>query len=131
MKSRYLLLFVLTLAGACSSGGLRDTVYGRRGDVVVVRDDDDNGKTKVRGPRALHVPKGHYPPPGQCRLWHAGRPPGHQPAPTSCRSLMGRVPAGAFVLYNAKAYDMDHDWRHERKNGRRDVPEIIISLSRG
>jgi hypothetical protein len=131
MKRAYLWLIALTALSACSSGGLRETVYGRRGDVVVVN--DDGGKqAKSRGPRALHVPRGHYPPAGQCRLWYEGRPPGHQPRPTSCSSLVGRVPAGAFVLYNARAYDMDHDWRREKKNGSRDVPDIIISLrSRG
>src|SRR5262245_46657821 len=29
-----------------------------------------------------HVPPGHYPPAGMCRVWIDGVPPGHQPAPT-------------------------------------------------
>src|SRR5215470_16017882 len=35
-------------------------------------------------PRRLHVPPGHYPEPGYCRLWYPGRPPGHQPTAFAC-----------------------------------------------
>jgi hypothetical protein len=59
--------------------------------VVVEREDDD------RGP--LKVPPGHYPPPGQCRLWFPGRPPGHQPHPGPCGRVEQEAPAGAWVLY--------------------------------
>jgi hypothetical protein len=31
-----------------------------------------------------HIPPGHYPPPGECRVWIPGRPPGHQPPPVKC-----------------------------------------------
>ena len=49
------------------------------------------------GPRRLaRVPRGHYPPPGQCRVWHPGRPPGHQPPPTDCQSLVGAPGAGGL-----------------------------------
>ncbi len=39
------------------------------------------------GPRHYappHIPAGHLPPPGECRVWFYDRPPGHQPPPTSC-----------------------------------------------
>ena len=53
----------------------------------------------VRGPAAsLGIPPGHYPPPGQCRVWLPGRPPGHQPRPVKCNSV-GEVPLGAWVLH--------------------------------
>jgi hypothetical protein len=35
-------------------------------------------------PRHVHIPPGHYPPPGHCRVWYSGRPPGHQPPPFRC-----------------------------------------------
>jgi hypothetical protein len=55
---------------------------------------------KPVGPVAtLKIPPGHYPAPGQCRVWYPGRPPGHQPAPIPCRFLQGDVPLGAWVLY--------------------------------
>jgi hypothetical protein len=79
--------------------------------------------------RTLKVPKGHHPPPGQCRLWFSGRPPGRQPRPTKCESLRGNVPSGAFILYNDKAWDTDYDWaRHSRRN-RSEVPSMIVRLT--
>lgn len=44
----------------------------------------------------LHIPPGHYPPPGECRIWYPDRPPGHQPPPGNCR----RVPHGAWVIHH-------------------------------
>jgi hypothetical protein len=42
----------------------------------------------------LRIPPGHYPPPGECRLWYPDRPPGHQPPPGRCHP----VPPGAWVI---------------------------------
>ena len=42
----------------------------------------------------LHIPKGHYPPPGECRVWYPDRPAGHQPPPGKC----GRIPPGAWLI---------------------------------
>lgn len=42
----------------------------------------------------LRIPPGHYPPPGECRLWYPDRPPGHQPPPGQCHP----VPPGAWVI---------------------------------
>lgn len=95
---------------------------GRSGDVVVVGHE-------TRAPRALgHVPPGHYPPPGSCRLWFPGRPPGHQPPPTRCGALVGRVPHGAFVLYNDRAWDADYDWRRYEQSHPGTVPQIILEV---
>jgi tetratricopeptide (TPR) repeat protein len=46
----------------------------------------------------ITIPRGHWPPPGQCRIWFADRPPGHQPPPGSCKKLRKRVPPGAFLM---------------------------------
>jgi hypothetical protein len=91
-KSVYaaLVLFVGTgLQAACAP--TVHTRVPRAARVVVVSDDEDRSQ--------LRVPPGHYPPPGQCRLWYPGRPPGHQPQPASCRSLERSAPAGSWVLY--------------------------------
>jgi hypothetical protein len=59
---------------------------------------DEGGKGKGKGwrggyergepprPHGRHYrpPRGHAPPPGECRLWYPGRPPGHQPPPFRC-----------------------------------------------
>ena len=58
----------------------------------------------VPGPRgaapaaAPHVPPGHLPPPGSCRIWFPDRPPGHQPPPGPCEVLRGQVPPGAWLI---------------------------------
>lgn len=86
----------------------------------------------VRGPRRLEgVPRGHYPPPGKCRVWYPNRPPGHQPPPTDCHRLAGmRLEPGAFVLHGDQAYDAGYDWREEdrRRPGTvsRDILDILF-----
>ena len=131
-------LAVLGLMG-CASGGFPVVVGDPRPDVVVVDDDrdypegrgrgrgrDDDG---YRGYRSLHVPRGHNPPRGACRVWFEGRPPGRQPRAMRCDQLYGRVPYGAFILYNGNAWDADYDWyRHERRY-RGSVPRIIVQLT--
>lgn len=90
-----------------------------------------NANAKARGPRKLNgVPPGHYPKPGECRLWYSGKPPGQQPKPQSCASLRGRVPAGAFVLYGGNAWDADYDWVAEARRDRTAVPEVILDILR-
>lgn len=54
----------------------------------------------VQGPVAsLGVPPGHFPPPGQCRIWVQGVPPGKQADCVPCNSIDGKIPVGALVLY--------------------------------
>ncbi|HYG55702.1 MAG TPA: hypothetical protein VD965_10450 [Burkholderiales bacterium] len=45
-----------------------------------------------------NIPKGHYPPPGKCRVWYPDRPPGQQPPPGECSELRHRVPPGALLV---------------------------------
>jgi len=47
---------------------------------------------------SVHVPPGHMPPPGQCRIWFPARPPGHQSPPGDCHELRYRVPSGAVLV---------------------------------
>jgi hypothetical protein len=61
----------------------------------------------------FHIPPGHMPPPGSCRIWFPGRPPGHQPAPGSCRVLSRQVPRGAYLIAN------DRRWSYGELNDRR------------
>ncbi|WP_033049742.1 tetratricopeptide repeat protein [Pseudomonas sp. GM21] len=46
----------------------------------------------------VEIPRGHWPPPGKCRIWFPDRPPGHQPAPGKCKKLRDRVPLGAYLV---------------------------------
>lgn len=129
-------LAVLGLMG-CASGGYPVVIGEPRPDVVVVGDDDDYGRERgnrgrgrggYRGYRTLHVPPGHYPPRGACRVWYAGRPPGHQPRATSCQRLYGRAPYGAFILYNGNAWDADYDWYGHERRYRNSVPRVILQI---
>jgi hypothetical protein len=58
---------------------------------------DESGKGQWRGSygwqgdgyalryrQATRIPRGHLPPPGECRVWRPGVPPGHQPPPFRC-----------------------------------------------
>lgn len=84
-------------------------------------------------PEKLGVPRGHLPPPGECRVWHPGDPPGHQPAPGKCDDLSGRVGPGDWLLYRPStreevvevtAYDRSSPgvriaiWIYDFKSGR-------------
>lgn len=82
------------------------------------------------GPRQLAgVPRGHYPPPGECRIWYPNRPAGHQPPPVDCRSLAGiRLEPGAFILHGDQAYDAEYDWRQEERRRPGSVARDILDI---
>lgn len=60
----------------------------RPGDGVAVRADG----------RSFRIPPGHYPPPGQCRIWNPDRPPGLQSPPGPCERLERQVPRGSYLV---------------------------------
>jgi hypothetical protein len=60
-----------------------------------------------------HIPPGHMPPAGLCRIWYDGVPPGRQPAPVDCRTAERRVPRNGRVVYGAR-----DDWRRDRRDDR-------------
>jgi hypothetical protein len=84
-------------------------------------------RVAVPAPRSVHVPPGHYPKSGLCRVWHPGRPPGQQPKPFRCRPVS--VPAGAFILYDGVAWDGDYDWRAHARRRPGSVPRVIVEMS--
>jgi hypothetical protein len=45
---------------------------------------DDGPRRSRERQRAERIPRGHLPPPGECRTWYRGVPPGHQPPPYRC-----------------------------------------------
>lgn len=47
----------------------------------------------------VDIPKGHYPPPGECRLWYPERPAGQQPPPFKCGDA---VPPGAWLIHHPR-----------------------------
>lgn len=126
MRAIYLLAGSALLFAGCSTrsvGGV--PIPGPDGDVVVVREEGRGGDVYARSAR---VPPGHYPPPGECRIWYMGRPPGQQPPPGRCDSFIGRVPYGAFLLYNDKEWDTQYDWRRESARRPGSVPDIVLRI---
>lgn len=65
---------------------------------VVVTSPRGGGVHHGAPPAKLHIPKGHYPPPGSCRIWVPGVPPGQQSPPGNCAELQRRVPPGAVLV---------------------------------
>ena len=49
-------------------------------------------------PAHFDIPKGHMPPPGECRIWFPEMPPGQQPPPGDCYELERQVPPGAVLV---------------------------------
>lgn len=58
-----------------------------------------------RGYTRLDISKGHYPSPGECRVWYPDRPPGQQPPPVRCGS---GAPAGAWLIEHPQDLPPDH-----------------------
>lgn len=106
----------------------------RDGGVVVIGGEGEaqrDGRGQGGGEYARspgEVPPGHYPPPGECRIWYVNRTPGHQPPPARCESLVGRVPFGAFLLYNDKAWDTEYDWRAQERRRPGSVPDVVLRI---
>lgn len=71
------------------------------GTIIIHREDsghDTPGHHKDDPGHHPHIPPGHLPPPGECRIWYPDRPAGHQPPPGSCSELKHQVPKGAWFI---------------------------------
>jgi hypothetical protein len=77
----------------------------------------------AHGKDKFHVPPGHQPPAGKCRIWFPDRPPGHQPPVGDCRVLSRRVPRGAWLLGRDRSWSYDdvRDARYRRGGFRHNV----------
>lgn len=114
---------------------MRDTVRIVVHDTVRVGGDDGHGRGEREGeghgrhtrPSTTMIPPGQYPPAGLCRLWIVGPPPGQQARPAACDAL-GTIPAGAFILFNGKAWDADYDWSTDPDAAH--VPPEILAIAR-
>jgi hypothetical protein len=82
-----------------------------------------DGRNHDHGHASIHMPPGHMPPAGRCRIWFPDRPPGHQPPPGDCRTLSRQVPRGAHLIGYGRRWDYDElsDYRYRRRvfDGRR------------
>jgi hypothetical protein len=92
MSIAILIAVVVALAGCATQGTVR--VEGESGSVTV---DVHRGERYYRS-TLPHIPPGHMPPPGMCRIWLPGVPPGQQPPPGDCRELEYQIPPGAWLI---------------------------------
>lgn len=92
------LMLASTAAGVIGCGGKAGSSQPEPAvvfeDRLVVDEHDD------RSP--LRIPPGHLPAPGQCRVWHPGRPPGQQPRAESCAQAEASAPAESWILYRPR-----------------------------
>lgn len=91
-----------------------------------------NAQSRARvGSRELHVPPGHHPPEGQCRIWYEDRPPGRQPDAAPCDELLDHdLEPGFFILYGGESWDGSHDWEAAELEYPGVVPRSVLVLSR-
>jgi hypothetical protein len=125
MRLRVLLIGTVVFTAACSTRNVIG-LPAPRPDVVTTGDNVRAAGGPGRSPGK--VPPGHFPKAGECRIWYANRPPGHQPPAARCSSLVGRVPAGAFLLYNSKAWDTEVDWRRQERSRPGSVPDPVLRI---
>lgn len=56
-------------------------------------------------PEYLGIPRGHLPPPGECRVWHPGVEAGQQFAPGKCEDVSHDLGPGDWLLYRPSQHE--------------------------
>ena len=80
----YLVLATILFAPTIAVGDPGKDESGKR-NVRSGYDWNDDGVARRRDRRSeARIPRGHMPPPGECRRWEHGIPAGHQPPPFKC-----------------------------------------------
>lgn len=112
MKTKYLLsltavLCIFLSAPANADEGKDESGKGGPPASEYREDRGDDSYFYRRGYARLNIPKGHYPAPGECRIWFPDCPAGQQPPPGRCEQLRKKVPKGAWLIQHPKD-DPDH-----------------------
>jgi hypothetical protein len=93
------LFFLLSLSGCARRGTV--ILENEEGRVIIESKGEEFYSEEAESyypSEVLKIPKGHMPPPGECRIWYPDRPPGHQPPPGDCEELQYQVPRGAWLI---------------------------------
>jgi hypothetical protein len=105
VKTTDLLVLAIALS-ICLSGpvnadeGKGESGKGRAPTEQYQQDDGRSSYFHRHGYDRLDIPNGHYPPPGECRIWYPDRPAGQQPPPGKCEQLRTQVPLGAWLIHH-------------------------------
>lgn len=103
----------------------------RQGRLAAERSGREARERARAGSRELHVPPGHHPPEGRCRIWHEDGPPGRQPDAAPCEELLDHDLEGdVFILYGGESWDGSHDWEAVDLEYPGVVPRPVLALSR-
>ena len=54
----------------------------------------------------IEVPEGHYPPPGECKLWDINLEPGQQSAPIDCDAVPDDLPVDIVLVTHEGVHDL-------------------------
>ena len=92
---KLLFLFLLLSATGCAFFGTPIRTYPGTTDNSI-------DKTSLR---TLGIPKGHLPPPGECRIWYPNRFTGDQPPPHKCTGDTN-VPEGAWLIEHTNSKEI-------------------------
>jgi hypothetical protein len=94
MKNTVCIFF---LAIACVFAGC-SPIYFPTGTGNPDNNEKPGGESTIYPFEEMGIPKGHLPPPGECKVWFPGRPAGQQPPPQSCSSAILNRPPGAWIV---------------------------------
>jgi hypothetical protein len=94
------LLIVFLFGAIHADPGKDESGKGRERESEARQKAEGNSYFHRHGYTRLDIPKGHYPPPGECRVWFPDRPAGHQPPPGNCARLGRKVPPGAWLIHH-------------------------------
>jgi len=98
LNSCFALTILLCFNSALAGNRKNESGKDKQSVTQSKNDNDRNSYFHKNGFTQLNIPKGHYPPPGQCRIWYPEKPAGHQPPPGNCGQLRNQVPPGAWII---------------------------------
>lgn len=103
MKTSSIIKFAFAMILCCSTAIMADewkdeSGKGRQPKIAHRQNNDQDSYFLRHGYGRLNIPEGHYPPPGECRIWFPDRPAGQQGPPGNCDELDRRVPSGAWLI---------------------------------
>jgi hypothetical protein len=105
MKMSSIIKIALALIPCCSTSVMADegkdeSGKGRQRKIEHRQNDGQGSYFQRHGYGRLNIPEGHYPSPGECRIWFPDRPAGQQKPPGNYHELERRVPPGAWLIHH-------------------------------